>query len=127
MSTVQKWMEQQKEDGWHGKCVISSSEGEIAEPFTHEMFCDEIATNMLAILSRSGWTVADENVFREEVGYTIHETSIWMESQTKTMPTYVSLPSLVSESHAALLNKTSLNAQKHDSCWLTKKPNSSPK
>lgn len=130
MSNVQKWMEQQKEDGWHGKCVIASTDGEIGvhmEPFTHEMFCDEIATNMLAILSRAGWSVADENVFREEVGYTIHENSTWMASQTRMMPTYVSLPSLASESRAASQKKTSLNAQKQNSCWSMKKLGSSPK
>ena len=123
-------MDLQKEDGWHGKCVIASTDGEIGtytEPFTHEMFCDEIASNLLAILSRAGWAVADENVFREEVGYTIHETSTWTGSQTRTMPTYVTLPSLASESRAALLKKTSSNAQKQNSCWSMKKLDSSPK
>jgi hypothetical protein len=123
-------MRQQKEDGWHGKCVIASDDGGIGvltEPFTHEMFCDEIATNILAILSRTGWAVTDENVFREEVGYTIYETSTWMASQTKITPTYVSLPSLANESRVASQNKTSLNAQTQESCWLTKKPDSSPK
>ena len=118
-------MEQQKEDGWHGKCVIASTDKDIGtytEPFTHEMFCDEIATNMLAILSRAGWTVADENVFREEVGYIVHENSTWMGSQTRTMPTYVSLPSLARELHAASQKKTSLDAQRQDSCWSMKKP-----
>ena len=124
MSSVQRWMEQQKHDGWHGKCVIASSDGEIGvftEPFTHEMFCDEIATNMLAILSRAGWRVTDENVFREEVGYTIHETSTWTESQTNKMPTYVSLPSLARESLVASQKKTSLDALKQNNCWSTKK------
>lgn len=126
MASVQNWMEQQKDDGVHGKCMFALSDNDIA-PFTHEMFCDHISSNILSILSKAGWVVADENVFREEVGYTIHETSTWMGSPMKTMPTYVSLPSLEKELLATSLKKTSLDAQKLKSCWLTKKKHSSVK
>ena len=120
-SNVHTWMNKQMDGGTLGKCVYKVDGSDELFPYTHEMFCDEFADRLIGIIQSAGWKLADANTFKEDVGYIIHDNSVWTESRTNIIPTYVILPSLAKESLAITQRQTSWTAQKLDGCWSQKK------